>query len=410
MRRTELSVFMGVILAGGLTVVGCGSDPAPATPTPEPPAAPPGDLGDVAQDPGPPPPTVVACDEATGSYAVTREPSNVLFLFDRSGSMHIKLPSNQSRWQGMKNGFFDLLGKLPAKTGAGLMLFPQGDAPVNAYCGIDANINDVVCANTWPEPGETARCSPTSYSPNVVSGLLSANQVKAMQDQVTASDEAFYWGTPLATALKAAVTTQRASTLPGAKSVILFTDGNPTSCDNSGISNDISNVTAAAAEGLTGELVRTYVIGLVDSTRQAAKAENLSPIAVAGGTKRTPSCETDNTCFYPISDQNFAADLKKVFEEISLQAFDCTFTMPTASNGADPSLIDVQLTNGAGTKSVARDPSRANGWDYLPNGTQIQLYGQACNDMKDEAANLKIVLGCKPTVIESTPDPKKETK
>jgi len=283
------------------------------------------------------------------------------------------------------------------------MLFPQGDAPVNTYCGIDASLNDVTCKDNWPEPSETARCSPSSYTANVSSALLSPAQVKAMQDQVTASDAAFYWGTPLATALTAAITAQKASTLPGAKSVILLTDGNPTSCDNSGISNDIANVSAAAAAGLQGTLVRTFVIGLVDSVRQAAKAENLSPIAVAGGTKRTATCEADNSCFYKLSDATFAADLKKVFEEVSLQAFDCTFNMPAASNGADPSLINVQLSNASGSRTVARDPSRVDGWDYLPNGTQIQLYGQACTDMKDSAASLRIVLGCKTAVAEAPP-------
>jgi hypothetical protein len=268
---------------------------------------------------------------------------------------------------------------------------------VNAYCGIDPNINDVTCKSGWPVPGETARCSATSYSPNVASGLLVTTQMKSIEDQVTASDDSFYWGTPLATALTAAIATQRASTLPGSKSIILLTDGNPTSCDKVGISDDISNVTAAAATGLQGTLVRTFVIGLVDSTRQAAKAENLSPIAIAGGTKRTANCESDNSCFYALTDATFVADLKKVFDEISTQAFDCTFNMPAASNGADPSLITVQLTNSAGTRPVSRD--HANGWDYLPNGTQIQLYGQACTDMKEAAANLKIVLGCKPPVL-----------
>jgi hypothetical protein len=145
------------------------------------------------------------------------------------------------------------------------------------------------------------------------------------------------------------------------------------------------------------------VIGLVDSNRQAAKAENLSPIAVAGGTKRTPDCEKDDSCFYKLTDANFAEDLKKVFEEISLQAFDCIFNLPEATNGADPTLINVQLTNASGTTTVARDPSRTNGWDYLPNGAQIQLYGKACTDMEDAAARLRIVLGCPTNTVTFVP-------
>jgi von Willebrand factor type A domain len=281
-------------------------------------------------------------------------------------------------------------------------MFPQGDAPVNAYCGIDAALNDVKCAASWPEPGQAARCSAASYQVGVNSAPLSTSQVTAIKNHVTASDSEFYWGTPLSTALNAAIKAQRDSAAPGAKSVILFTDGNPTSCGDVGISNDVSHVVNAATSGLSGTLVRTFVIGIVDGARQAAKAENLSPVAVAGGTKRFTGCEATNECFYAVTQSNFAADLKKIFEEISLQAFDCTFNLPAASATTDPNKINVQVDDGTGAKSVGQDTSHQNGWDYLPNGTQIQLYGQACTDMKSEKAKLSVVLGCKTIVAESS--------
>jgi hypothetical protein len=398
MMRRPWIVISGFLLAFG---VGCGSEVGTPDETPqEIPGLPPRATDPETKDEAP------ICAEATGQYAATKEPSNVLFLLDRSGSMHIKLPSNDTRWQATKTGFFDLLNVLPASTTAGLMLFPQGDAPVNAYCGIDATLNDVKCSAGWPEPGETARCSAATYTAGVPSALLASSQVQSMKDHVTASDAEFYWGTPLATALTAAIGAQKASTKPGAKSVILLTDGNPTSCGNSGVSNDIANVVAAAQAGVQGSLVRTFVIGLVDSARQAAKAENLSPVAVAGGTARFAGCEATNECFHKLTDATFAADLKKIFEEISLQAFDCTFNLPQATASTDPALVNVQLTDKNGnTQTVSKDPSRQNGWDYLPNGTQIQLYGQACTAMKDEAAKLRIVLGCKTVEKKPTTPP-----
>lgn len=401
MNRLHLIATVGIFIAGGAVACG-GSEGVGALESP--PSGEQSDFSPTEPEDEPLPPAPPICSEATGEYAASREPSNVLFLYDRSGSMHIVLPSTETRWQAAKKGFFDLLDALPATTTAGLMLFPQGDAPVNAYCGIDAAVNDVRCKSSWPEPSGAKRCSVGTYAPSVPSGLLSASQIDALKGQVTASDTGFYWGTPLSTALTAAISAQKASTLPGAKSIILLTDGNPTSCDDSGISNDIENVVDAAAEGLVGTLVRTFVIGLTDSSRQAAKAENLSPIAVAGGTKRAPGCEATNSCFYKLTDTNFAADLKQVFEEISLQAFDCTFNLPPATSTTDPSLVNVQLTDASGsTSTVARDPSRKNGWDYLPNGTQIQLYGEACTDMKDSAAKLRIVLGCE--TVEAAPAP-----
>ncbi len=403
MRRFNRAISHAIFLCIGLTAAACGSESdGNETPAPVPPER---DLGNgKPQKPAAEAPPI--CAESTGQYQATREPSNVLFLYDRSGSMHIKLQSQDTRWVAMKDGFFSLVSSLPSTTSAGLMLFPQGDQPVNQYCGVDATINDVKCQTGWPEPAGTARCDVKTYAADVPSGPLTATQVQSIKDKVTASDPGFYWGTPLATALEAAIAAQKASTAPGAKSVILLTDGNPTSCSDSGITNDIANVTAKAADGLKGTLVRTFVIGLTDSAQQAAKAENLSPIAVAGGTKRAAGCEADNSCFYKLTDANFANDLKKVFEEISTQAFDCTFNLPAQSADTDPSLINVQLTDQNGTQTLAK--SRTNGWDYLPNGTQIQLFGKACADMKNEQANLKIVLGCK-TVEPEPPPPENPT-
>lgn len=385
--------------------VACGSEPDDLEATPE-------DHDDFSRGtpkerdkPLPPAPPI--CAEATGEYAADREPSNMLFLYDRSGSMHIVLPSGETRWDAAKEGFFDLLDALSSSTMAGLMMFPQGDAPVNAYCGVQADINDVKCTPGWPEPSGENRCDPTKYVTDVPSAPLSAAQVGKLKAEVTASDPGFYWGTPLASAVTAAISAQKASTLPGAKTVVLLTDGNPTSCGDSGISNDIQHVVDAAATGLTGSTpVRTFVIGLTDSSRQAAKAENLSPIAVAGGTARAPGCEATDSCFYKLTDASFANDLKQVFKEISVEAFDCTFNLPPASADTDPTLVNVQLTDSSGTtKTVGRDPAHKNGWDYLPNGTQIRLYGEACTDMKDEAARLRIVLGCKTIEEEPEDDP-----
>lgn len=402
MSRLSISSCIALLSASGLVAVACGGESSL-------PSEPVADFTPQFPTGGPPPigkPAAPLCAEAKGEYEATREPSNVLFLYDRSGSMHIQLPSKATRWDATKQGFFELLEALPSSVSAGLMLFPQGDAPVNTWCGIDASVNDVRCKASWPEPSQKARCDAQRYTPSVASDFLSAEQIDDLEDAVSASDRDFYWGTPLSTALSAAIAAQRASTAPGAKSVILLTDGNPTSCGDEGISNDISHVVDAAAAGLDGEgpLVRTFVIGLTDSSRQAAKASNLSPIAVAGGTKRTSTCEKNDSCFYKLTDDNFAEDLKKVFEQVSAQAFDCTFNLP-ASAGVDLSQLNVQLESALrASPTVARDPSHEEGWDLLPNGTQIQLYGEACRAMKDDNAKLRIVVGCPSVVLETPPE------
>ncbi len=388
----------------GLLLVACGSEEEPwnppsafAEPVPAPAPTEPGSEFDKGEES-----ILGACAE--GIATVKRDPSNVLLLVDRSGSMHIKLPSGQTRWQATKQGLFDLVGALPATTNVGAMLFPQGDAPVNNYCRIDAAANDVKCTPNWPEPTQNARCDGQTYQAGVPSGLLTPAQIDAIRGHVSASDAEFYWGTPLASALRAAVDAQRASKAPGAKSVILLTDGNPTSCDKTGISDDIANVVAAARAGTeNGELVRTFVIGVLDTARQAAKAENLSPVAAAGGTGRAANCAATNECFYPVTANAFATDIKKVLEDISLQAFDCTFSIPEPKAGAnpDPDSLNVEVKGASGGYVVPRDTGKTNGWDYLPGGKQLQVYGDACKKLAGDGGSsveVKIVLGCKTQV------------
>ncbi len=402
MHRHLRSTALPVLSVLGAVLVACGSEEIAPPPSefrePAPPAV------EEVQAPAPEfekgeESVLGACAE--GMATVKRDPSNVLFLVDRSGSMHIKLPSGQTRWQSTKQGLFDLLGALPATTHVGAMLFPQGDAPVNNYCRIDATLNDVKCTPGWPEPSQTARCDAATYKAGVASSLLDASQVAAIQGYVSASDAEFYWGTPLASALRAAVREQRASKALGAKSVVLLTDGNPTSCDKTGISDSIENVVAAAKEGTeNGELVRTFVIGVIDNARQAAKAENLSPVAAAGGTGRSQGCEATNDCFYPVTAGSFATDIKKVLDDISLQAFDCTFSIPQPQSGAnpDPDSLNVEVKGKNGSYVIPRDAAKKDGWDYLPGGKQLQVYGDACKKLAGDggaSVDVKIVLGCK---------------
>lgn len=342
--------------------------------------------------------TLGAC--AATATAVNREPANVLLLVDRSGSMHIRLPTGDTRWQATKTGLNGLLDALPATTQVGAMMFPQGDAPVNAYCGINASLNDVKCTAGWPEPNGSRRCDVGQYSSGVPTAPLTAAQSDAIKSHVSASDAEFYWGTPLAPALNAAISTQKSSAVKGARSVILLTDGNPTSCSDTGLSNDIGHVVNAARGGVNGDLVRTFVIGVIDDARQAARAENLSPVAVAGGTARFAGCEATNECFYAVNASSFATDIKKAFEAISLQAFDCTFPVPQPKSGGtpDPTSLNVEVTGAGGTYVIPRDTSRGDGWDYLPGGTQLQVYGDSCKKLADDGGNVKIVVGCKTVV------------
>ena len=391
LRQKSLAVLF---VATTLAVAACASDPTDGPPPP---------TTDQNDDAGtPPPPVTVAdaqapiCAQATGTYPAQKAAGNVLFVMDRSGSMQIKLGSGDTRWKATKTGLFDLLQTLPTTTRAGAMMFPQGDAPISC-CWISSSANDVTCScGTGELPGIHPRCDVPTYDVPVPVGSLGASQVSDIEAYVSSSDADFYWGTPLAAGLTAAIDAQAKSTLDGTKSVVLLTDGYPTSCDSNAdpSANDIQRVIDAAATGAQ-EGVRTFVLGVIDGTK-GARADYLSPIAEAGGTARAPGCSATDDCFYPLNNKTFAQDIKSAFDQIELQAFDCSFELPKPNGGApDLTKINVQLQTGQGTTTVARDTTHQDGWDFLPNQTHIQLYGNACTTIKADAQNqVDIVVGC----------------
>ena len=77
------------------------------------------------------------------------------------------------------------------------------------------------------------------------------------------SDAEFYWGTPMKAALAGAIQKQATLDLDGIRSVVLITDGEPTSCDTA--DNTIDAVVNVAKGGMVlGKPVATYVVGVID--------------------------------------------------------------------------------------------------------------------------------------------------
>lgn len=386
--------------AFGLTTFACGSGYGPSpVELHEPPAATAEDeilepTESAPETPDPVPAPAPACESQAKTYDPIIPRTNVLFVVDRSGSMHAKIPSGSTRWTATRDSLFSLLDELPAKNArASVMLFPQGDAPLMSCCEINAN-NDVVC-NCASYPAPARRCSPASYFVSNPADL-DANRISSIKSQINASSSSFYWGTPLAAALMAAVNAQKSSTNDGIKSVVLLTDGAPTSCetDTDPGANDIQRVVDAAQLGMTGtQKIRTYVLGIMDGAK-GARADLLSKVAVAGGTARYSGCSTTNSCFYPVDVSTFATTLASSLERIARQSTDCTFNLPAETS--DVEKIDVSLTRTGGPQMLQRDKTRRQGWDVLDGGKQIKLYGEACRVLEEDAkAKVEIVVGCK---------------
>ena len=397
--RTSLVVSWSsrVILAGftAAAVIACASENEIPIAQKDPP-----------KDPPPPPPTTKEdaappawCADAEGVFAAKPVAGNVLFVVDRSGSMQIKLSNGGTRWTETKKGFFNLLETLPSSTRVGAMMFPQGDAPISC-CYISSTLNDVKCScATGQLPGITQRCASKNYTVPVPVADISLPQVMDIESYISSSDKEFYWGTPLAPSLQGAIAQQKALNATGTKSIVLLTDGYPTSCDSTADpkANDIQRVVDVAAQG-TKDGIRTFVMGVMDGTK-GARADYLSPVAVAGGTSRKQNCAADNSCFYALNEKTFAQDIKGAFDQIALQAFDCTFDLPVvqANATADLTKINVQLKDAKkNTTPIARDTTQVDGWDFLPDQKHLQLHGNACAAIKaDSATSVEIVVGCK---------------
>jgi hypothetical protein len=356
-----------------------------------------GSVGDGGSDEG-----SALCPEATGVYPLAPAPSNLLFLLDRSGSMHLRVGQTDTRWTLTTAGLGNILSSVSSDTVAGLAMFPSGDQPISCCAVTAGNFIDCTCAEgELPEPAD--RCDAATYETLAVSmDALSASHVDQMIDAVAVSDDEFYWGTPLAPALGGTLDAAVSMSLPGVTSVVLLTDGLPTSCDVTGDpgANDIVRALEAASAGASSG-VRTYVVGIdaeaASSDPATDLAINLSQLAAAGGTASFAGCDATNDCAYLVNVDNFEQALAGALESIALEASSCTFELPTPDGGLpDYDAVNINVTSEGTTQAIPRDPSHASGWDYSPNQTQVILYGDACELMKNDAgAEIEVVVGCK---------------
>jgi Mg-chelatase subunit ChlD len=406
--QTVMRRLIGFLAAVSTTwMLACGSEPFDGTPLErgagEPVEEPAESEVTAEPEPEAPPPAPVApapvlCDEQKTSYEPQRPKSNILFAVDRSGSMQIKLPTGSTRWAATRTALFKMLDGLPKmNVRASVMQFPQGDATVNSCCSINA-ANEVSC-NCTAYPAPTKRCDPATYKADAPMDL-DATRIQSIKQSINASNTSFYWGTPLAAAETAAVNLQKASKNDGIKSIVLLTDGAPTSCETAAnpTANDGKFVVAAAKAGMDSpDKIRTFVIGVVDGANgNDARPDVVSKVAEAGGTARSANCAANNTCFFSVSTAQLEKELGAALDRIAREATDCTFDLPAPGENHDVEKVNVAISTQAGAETVPRDTTQKEGWDYSADKKRIKLYGKACGTLQaDAAAKVNVLLGCK---------------
>jgi hypothetical protein len=185
--------------------------------------------------------------------------------------------------------------------------------------------------------------------------------------------------------------------------VVFATDGQPNGCNATTPAQQAAAVEQAAAVAAMGMAatpsIPTYVLGV------GPDLTSLNSIAKGGGT---------NTAFLVETSQNAAAQLSAALASIrSTTALDCTYAVPSPPKGEtlEPSLVNVEYTSGTGVVSKVlqspKDPATmkyydcatSNGWQYSPDGKQINLCGKACSDVKaDKGGKIQVLFGCKTDV------------
>ena len=128
---------------------------------------------------------------------------------------------------------------------------------------------------------------------------------------------------------------------------------------------------------------KTFVIGI--ATKFGDANMTLNRMAEAGGTPRM-----GDPRYYPVASRQ---ELINAFSLITGKVADCVFPLDKLPPSPDDVAVDV---NGM---RLTRDPTKMNGWDYAADNKAIQIYGAACEAIKNANAQVKIIFGCPGVVI-----------
>jgi len=303
--------------------------------------------------------------------AANPTPVNLIFLFDRSGSMKYN-PAPNNKWDSVVSGVTAFFGdKGSAGIGASMQVFPT------------SNIKSSVM------------CSSANYETPIVS-LTTLPNVSAFSTQLSSNGPAPTFPTPTLQALQGTAKYAQSVALlhPEAKTaIVLATDGDPCGCDN--VSCDDSGAQATEAGAVRDYLatiaktIPTYIIGV------GPDAQNLQEMATGGGTQKPITVDTTNP-------SKIAGDFLTALETIRGQTLSCNYAIPPAPAGQtyDIGAVNVVYTPpGGAAQTLPYDAGCTNGGWHYDNPTapkQILLCGASCDQIKSgQAGSVDIEFGCK---------------
>jgi len=284
-------------------------------------------------------------------------------VLDRSGSMA------GAKWIGAVNAITRLAAALSNDTRVGLTFFPTTRGAENDQAA-------------YRDPSVPVQ--PLSQSRSEIARALSSTRPMG--------------GTPMGCGMEGAVEyMRRRSTVGASRSIILITDGQPSgNCGNTAGTTSETRVLSAAGLGATAAPpVRTFVLGTPNARRAF-----LSQLAVRGGTQRAAGCDATQDCHYSLADETFERDVNAALDQVRHRTAGCQIVMPE-SYAFDPMDIVLTFTRAGGAgQIVRRDGNRTDGWDLLPDGRTITLFGPMCGEIRAGTATYDLAVGCTPSVAD----------
>ena len=290
-----------------------------------------------------------ACAEV--DVRLTRQSASVMLLIDQSGSMTNAF-GGTTRWNAVRNALVD--------RSTGVLRALEGDLRFGLamYTGHDGNRSGTCPILRPPIPAARNRV-------DAIAAALNA----AMPDDDTPTAESV---TAVAQMLRAIP----ASEEPGARVIVLATDGEPDTCAqpdpmttterNAARAGSVAAVREAFRDG-----IRTFVISVGSDVSEA----HLRDLANAGSGTTTGR-------FYRASDP---AALTAAFREITVGVRSCVFRL----NGrvSDAATGDVRLDGAPLTLGAA------DGWS-LRSPSEIELRGAACERARTTSSSLSARFPC----------------
>jgi len=264
------------------------------------------------------------CQQVEPIQMATGDPADLLLVVDKSGSMDDRLDSGERKWPTMRDALTTVVEQYQNGIRFGLMLYPQGDSCIAG--DVDAQ---VAMQNAGPISGELDATSPEG-------------------------------GTPTHTTLAGARSYYGGVTSPGARYVLLATDGEPNCGDP--LDDEVPTVTEsiAAIGDLRGDGIMTFVLGFGGSVNN--HPDVLQSMADAGGT---------GDYFAANSPDELAAALGAIAGEVGLPS--CSFRLDKSPTDSS------ELTVYQDDQLVSQDPSHQSGWDWDAGTNTLTFYGTACD-------------------------------